>query len=260
MEDRNPDKYQLYAVITHEIGHNWFPMIVGSNERMQFWQDEGLNTFINTFAEGLRYPDQGDQSQRSANTRHEIEQTQVYNADIPITTPADRIPPQKLGFTAYYKTAAGLDLLREEILGRETFDDAFRTYIKRWAFKHPSPADFYRTMENVSGRRLDWFWRGWFLESPHFDQSIDSVLVSGSQVTVQYGNRARGVLPIRARFTFADGTTQDFIYPAEVWSTNTGAYARVYEFAKEVTRIDLDPDRRLIDVDRKNNVWTKAAQ
>jgi two-component system nitrogen regulation response regulator NtrX len=86
MEDQNPDKFQLFAVITHEIGHNWFPMIVGSNERMQFWQDEGFNTFINTFAEGERYPDQGDQSQRVANTRHEIEQTQVENADMPLTT------------------------------------------------------------------------------------------------------------------------------------------------------------------------------
>jgi len=261
MEDHNPDKYQLYNVITHEIGHNWFPMIVGSNERMNFWQDEGFNTFINKFAEARRYPQNGDEQQRAATERAQIEQTQVYNADLPIVTQADRIPPMKLGFTAYYKTSAGLELLRQEILGPDAFDDAFRTYIKRWAFKHPTPADFYRTMENVSGRRLDWFWRDWFLESPHFDQTIDTVAVDGNRVVVRYANKARGVLPIRARFTFTDGTTQDFNYPAEVWSTNTGTYVRSYEFdGKKVSKIELDPDKRLIDVDRTNNEWIAPAQ
>jgi hypothetical protein len=256
MEDRNPDKFELYNVITHEIGHNWFPMIVGSNERAEFWQDEGFNTFVNTFSEARRYPENGDQMQRAAHERGQIEQTQQYNVDLPITTTADRIPPQKLGFTAYYKTSVGLQFLRQEIIGPDAFDDAFRTYIKRWAFKHPTPADFYRTMENVGGRRLDWFWREWFLESPHFDQTIDTVVMQGAQVAVRYANKARGVMPIRARFTFTDGTTQDFVYPAEVWSTDTHFYVRQYDFqGKQLKRIDLDPDHRLIDVDRNNNTW-----
>lgn len=260
MENRSKDKFALYNVITHEIGHDWFPMIVGSNERTHFWQDEGFNTFINTFSEARRYPQNGDQMQRAAHERAEIEQTQVYNVDIPIEIPADRIDPRKLGFTEYVKTSVGLQLLRQEILGPEVFDDAFRTYIRRWAYKHPTPADFYRTMENVSGRRLDWFWREWFIENPHFDQAIDTVVArtSGdtSNVVVAYGNRARGVLPIRARFSFSDGTTQDYFYPAEVWSTNSVRYIRQYEFVgKRLTRIDLDPDHRLVDVDRSNNVW-----
>lgn len=260
MEDHNPDKFSLYGVITHEIGHDWFPMIVGSNERMNFWQDEGFNTFINTFSEAKRYPQNGDQLQRVAQERAEIEQTQQYNADLPITIPADRIPPMKLGFTAYTKTAVGLELLRQEVLGPEAFDDAFRTYIKRWAFKHPTPADFYRTMENVGGRRLDWFWREWFLESPHFDQAIDTVVTQGSLVAVRFSNKARGVLPIHVRFTFTDNSTKDFTYPAEVWSTNTGFYVRQYDFSgKTLQRIDLDPDHRLLDVDRSNNTWTAPA-
>ena len=260
METKSRDKFGLYNVVTHEIGHNWFPMIVGSNERTQFWQDEGLNTFINTFSEARRYPQKGDQMQRAAQERAEIEATQRLNIDIPIIQNPDRIDPRKLGFTEYTKTSVGLQLLRQEILGPAAFDDAFREYIRRWAFKHPTPADFFRTMEDVGGQRLDWFWREWFYEDPHFDQAIDSVETSDSgavqHVVVIYGNRARGVLPIRARFSFSDGTTQDFDYPALVWSTNTSRYERDYDFTgKKVTRIDLDPDHRLIDVDRTNNSW-----
>ncbi|MGI8508822.1 MAG: M1 family metallopeptidase [Gemmatimonadaceae bacterium] len=260
METKSRDKPDLYNVVTHEIGHNWFPMIVGSNERVNFWQDEGFNTFVNTFSEARRYPQSGDQMARAARERGEIEATQIANVDVPIETPADRIAPRKLGFTEYTKTSVGLQLLRQEILGPEAFDDAFRTYINYWAFKHPTPADFYRTMENVAGRRLDWFWREWFLADPHFDQAIDSVVPEQagdtSNVTVVYGNHARGVLPIRARFSFSDGTVQDFNYPAEVWSTNTSQYMRQYSFVgKMLKRIDLDPDNRLLDVDRSNNTW-----
>jgi hypothetical protein len=260
MENVSRDKFDLYNVITHEVGHNWFPMIVGSNERTNFWQDEGFNTFINTFSEARRYPQNGDQMQRAAEERSEIEQSQQYNVDLPIVTAADRIDPRKLGFTEYTKPSVGLQLLRQEIMGPEAFDDAFRTYIRRWAFKHPTPADFYRTMESVGGQRLDWFWREWFLEDAHFDQAIDTVVtrnVGGSeQVTVVYGNHARGVLPIRARFTFSDNSTQDIFYPALVWSTNTSRYIREYDFqGKTLRRIDLDPDHRLVDVDRSNNTW-----
>jgi hypothetical protein len=154
----------------------------------------------------------------------------------------------------------GLQLLRQEILGPAAFDDAFRTYIDRWKFKHPTPADFFRTMEDVGGRRLDWFWREWFLENPHFDQAIDTVVtkVTGdtTDMAVVYGNRARGVLPIRARFTFSDGSVENYVYPAEVWSTNTTHYVRRYRFVgKAPTGIELDPDKRLLDLNRDNNKW-----
>jgi aminopeptidase N len=157
-----------------------------------------------------------------------------------------------------------LQLLRQEIMGPAAFDDAFRTYIERWAFKHPTPADFYRTMEDVGGKRLDWFWREWFKENPHFDQAIDTVVTTkapnGSNVvTVMYGNRARGVLPIHARFTYSDGSVENYDYPAEVWSTNTTHYVRRYtSTGKTLVRIELDPDKRLLDVDRTNNVWGAA--
>jgi len=260
MEARSADKYELYNVVTHEIGHMWFPMIVGSNERMHMWQDEGFNTFINTFSEARRYPEKGDQMTRAAGERGLVTQYMEHNVDEPLEINPDRINPQLLGENAYVKTSVGLQLLRHEILGPAAFDDAFRTYIQRWAFKHPSPTDFFRTMEDVSGRRLDWFFREWFLENPHFDQAIDSVVTAqrgdSMLVAVLYGNHARGVLPIHARFTFNDGSTQDFDYPAEVWSTNTRMYAREYAFVgKKLVRIELDPDKRLVDIDRTNNAW-----
>jgi hypothetical protein len=261
MEDHSQSKQGLYNVITHEVGHNWFPMIVGSNERVYMWQDEGFNTFINNFSEARRFPKDGDQMQRAATERGQVELVMKADQDGPVMTPPDRIAEPLLGIAAYVKPSVGLQLLRQEILGPDAFDDAFRTYVARWAFKHPTPADFFRTMEDASGHRLDWFWREWFVENEHFDQAIDGVRMSSvgdtNQVLVAYANRARGVLPIRARFTMSDGSTQDFNYPAEVWSTNTVRYIRRYTFVgKRVVKIELDPDHRLVDIDRSNNVWT----
>jgi hypothetical protein len=260
MENKSEDKYDLYNVVTHEIGHMWYPMIVGSNERVHMWQDEGFNTFINYFSEGRRYPEKGTASARALENMRLVEQFMQHSADQPLEINPDRINPQILGENAYVKTAVGLHMLRDEILGPETFDDAFRAYTAAWAFKHPSPADFFKTMEDVSGRRLDWFYREWFLENPHFDQKIDTVVTNQKgdtlSVAVMYGNAARGVLPIHARFTFADGTSQSFDYPAEVWSTNTSHYIRRYSFVgKKLAKIELDPEQRLVDVDRTNNVW-----
>ena len=264
MEAKSADKYDLYNVVTHEIGHMWFPMIVGSNERMHMWQDEGFNTFINTFSEARRYPEKGDQMARAAQERSIVTQYMEHNVDEPLEINPDRINPQLLGENAYVKTSVALQQLRQEILGPEAFDDAFRTYVQRWAFKHPSPTDFFRTMEDVSGRRLDWYFREWYLENPHFDQAIDSVVTAQHGDTllvgVLYANHARGIEPIRARFTFSDGSTQDYNYPAEVWSTNTTMYAREYAFVgKKLAKIQLDPESRLVDVDRSNNAWPAAA-
>ena len=260
MEARSSDKYDLYNVVTHEIGHNWFPMIVGSNERVHMWQDEGFNTFINLFSEARRYPERGDELRRAAEERGYVERAMAAGLAPPVDVPPDRTDPRLLGLVAYVKPSVSLQTLRQEVLGPALFDDAFRAYIRRWAFKHPTPTDFFRTMEDVSGRRLDWFWREWFLDNPEFDQAVDSVAVAQrgdtSDVTVVYGNRARGVLPIRARFTFADGTAQEQDYPAEVWTMNSSHYVRRYQFAgRRLARIELDPDRRLVDVDRSNNVW-----
>ncbi|MDE3129393.1 MAG: M1 family peptidase, partial [Gemmatimonadota bacterium] len=164
------------------------------------------------------------------------------------------------GVNQYVKTSMALHLLRHEVLGDSAFDDGFREYIHRWAYKHPTPADFFRTMEDAGGRRLDWFWREFFETNDQFDQTIDTVTTKQvgdtEQVVVAYGNLARGVLPIVARFTFSDGTTQDVDYPAESWYMNSVRFVRQYAFVgKQLVKIQLDPDNRLIDVNRTNNIW-----
>ena len=262
METKSADKYDLYNVVTHEIGHMWYPMIVGSNERMHMWQDEGFNTFINYFSEARRYPEKGSYEQRVGHDRETVEQFMAHNYDEPLEVQPDRINPQLLGENAYVKTAVGLAQLRDEILGPQAFDEAFREYTRRWAFKHPSPVDFYKTMENVSGKRLDWFFREWFIENAHFDVGIDTVVQKQvgeiDSVGVRYRNYARGVLPIRVRFTFSDGSTQDINYPAEAWSTNSLFYDRFYDFkGKTLTKIQIDPESRIVDINRENNVWPR---
>ncbi len=119
-------------------------------------------------------------------------------------------------------------------------------------------------MEDVSGKRLDWFFREWFLQNEHFDVEIDTLVQKQvgdiDSVSVLYLNRALGVLPLHVRFTFTDGSTQNFDYPADIWSTNTTAYVRKYGFAgKKMTKVEIDPDKRSVDIDRDNNVWPRAA-
>jgi len=260
METKSEDKYDLYNVITHEIGHMWYPMIVGSNERMHMWQDEGFNTFINYFSEARRYPEKGDYATRIKHDREQVEQYMQHDVDEPLEVAPDRINPNLLGENAYVKTAVGLGQLRDEILGPESFDAAFREYTRRWAFKHPTPADFFKSMEDAAGKRLDWFFREWFIENPHFDVGIDTLVQRGDTVGVRFRNYARGVLPLHVRFIFKDGSSQNYDYPAEVWSTNTSWYDRFYQFpGKQIDKVQIDPDERSVDTDRTNNVWPRAA-
>ncbi|MSU22654.1 MAG: M1 family peptidase [Opitutus sp.] len=162
-------KAGLIGVIIHEVGHNYFPMIVNSDERQWTWMDEGLNTFLQNQAEQLWEKDfPSRRAEPSSITAYMTSAGQV-----PIMTNSESIA--NLGSNAYAKPTAALGLLRETVLGRELFDHAFKTYAKRWAFKRPYPADFFRTMEDASGVDLDWFWRGWFYTNDHCDLSIDAV-------------------------------------------------------------------------------------
>lgn len=162
-------KYGLISVIIHEVGHNYFPMIVNSDERQWTWMDEGLNSFVQFIAEQAwekNYPS------RRAEPRDLVSYMTGPN-QVPIMTNSESI--EQLGNNAYGKPAAALNILRETVLGRELFDHAFRTYARRWQFKRPYPADFFRSMEDASGVDLDWFWRGWFYTNDHTDISLDAV-------------------------------------------------------------------------------------
>ena len=162
----------LWGVTDHEFGHIWFPMIVGSNERLHAWMDEGFNTFINSLSSAAFNDGEYKDPERNM---HRFSSVLVNENLEPVYTSPDNLKERNLGILAYYKPGAGLSLLREHILGPERFDEAFTAYINRWAYKHPTPDDFYRTIENVAGEDLRWFWRGWFVNSWKLDQAITEV-------------------------------------------------------------------------------------
>jgi aminopeptidase N len=174
----NPDgsysaqaKYGLISVVIHEVGHNYFPMIVNSDERQWTWMDEGLNTFLQFLSEQeweKNYPSRRGEPQN-------ITDYMLMENQVPIMTNSESV--LQLGNNAYAKPATALNILRETVLGRELFDFAFKTYSQRWKFKRPQPADFFRSMEDASGVDLDWFWRGWFYSTDHVDISIENVRV-----------------------------------------------------------------------------------
>jgi len=164
-------KYRMIGVIIHEIGHNFFPMIINSDERQWTWMDEGLNTFVQYLTEQefeRNYP-----SRRGPPSNMIEYMKGDKNNIVPIMTNSESI--LQFGNNAYGKPATALNILRETIMGRELFDYAFKTYCQRWAFKHPTPADFFRSMEDASAVDLDWFWRGWFYTNDHVDISIDNL-------------------------------------------------------------------------------------
>ena len=164
-------KNGMILVIIHEVGHNFFPMIINSDERQWSWMDEGLNTFVQYLTErefDERYP-----SQRGPAYKMTDYMRLPKNQLEPIMTNSENI--YNFGANAYGKPATALNILRETVMGRELFDFAFKNYCTRWAFKHPEPADFFRSMEDASAVDLDWFWRGWFFDIEPVDVSIDTV-------------------------------------------------------------------------------------
>ncbi len=165
-------KYGLIGVIIHEVGHNYFPMTVNSDERQWTWMDEGLNTFLEYVAE-VEWEENFPAFGGKTNVLDYITEYMTSAEQVPIMTNSDSV--LNLGPNAYSKPAAALTVLRESVMGRELFDFAFREYSNRWKFKRPTPADFFRTMEDASGVDLDWFWRGWFYSTDHVDIAIEDV-------------------------------------------------------------------------------------
>ncbi len=242
----------LWGVTNHEFGHNWFPMIVGSNERKYPWMDEGFNTFINgvdtkVFNNGEYY--QKNDAQRAANYMF------AKNADAILTIP-DVTQQNFLGIAAYRKPGMGLDILREHILGEERFDSAFRTYVARWAFKHPTPWDFFRTMENVGGEDLSYFWRGWFMTNDRLDQGVtkieylDNDPSKGANITVV--NNEQMVLPVPLLIEMDNGQKDSMTLPVEIWQRG-GEWTFHYPSTSKIKTITIDPDHDYPDVNPSNN-------
>ena len=258
MEAKGESGPDLYDVVTHEIGHMWYPMVVGSDERRYAWMDEGFNTFINTFSEES-YWKRNDAAVRQRERQLIIGIDQMPTAQ-PILTPANRYrTSDNLLSLAYVKPSIELLTLRNKVLGPQVFDSAFREYTRRWAFKHPQPADFFRTIEEVSGRDLSWFWRGFFYTTAALDQSVESVKpdsAGGAQVTLV--NLGDAVMPVELELGFDDGTTDVLKLPVEIWY---GGNRYVYQTkpAKTIVSARVNPDGTLPDAVMTNDVWRRPA-
>jgi aminopeptidase N len=244
----------LWGVTRHEFGHNWFPMIVGSNERKYPWMDEGFNTFINTVSDSAF--NHGEYFFRDNPGR---ETWYWHIGDDPIMTIPDVVQGRNLGLTAYAKPSRGLTLLREEVLGKSRFDYAFRYYVHQWAFRHPTPYDFFHAIENGSGETLDWFWRGWFLEDWKIDQAVTGVTpVSADDpskgVTITVENLQKLPMPVTVNVQEANGKTGQVKLPVEVWMHGP-VWKFHYASTDKVTQVVVDPDNRYPDADRSNNAW-----
>lgn len=249
----------LWGVTDHEFGHNWFPMIVGSNERLYAWMDEGFNTFINSVSE----KDFNNGEYYQAKPLQSMSRAFYGDTMEPIMTSPDNLKERNLGFLGYYKPSAGLQMLRENILGEARFDKAFREYIKRWAFKHPTPDDFFRTMENVSGEELNWFWRGWFLNKWKIDQAVTNVKYVNGDFTkgaiIKVENIGQLPMPTEVEIKFKDGTTQIEKLPVEVWKRNS-EWSFEVPTAKEILSVQLDPKGSLPDANPSDNIFKMTDQ
>src|SRR5690606_23519601 len=210
---------RLWGVTDHEFGHNWFPMIVGSDERKYAWLDEGLNTFINFLA--TENFNEGEYRNGHFDDMHRIAPLIFRDYADPIMTIPDVIQTGNLGWEAYYKPALGLKLLREVVLGKDRFDYAFREYTRRWAFKHPTPYDVFRAIENAAGENIGWFWKGWFFENYKLDQGvrevtyIDQDTANGSVITIE--NLEQWAMAVTIALEESDGRKTRVNLPVEIW-------------------------------------------
>jgi hypothetical protein len=245
----------LYSVTDHEFGHTWFPMLVGNNERLYPWMDEGFNTFMNHYNWEKKYPGTFN---RRANVDAQIQFAMSGNEQ-PIMTPADRTG--FLGSVAYNKPGLGLVLLRDQIIGPERFDPAFREFIRRWQYKHPTPADFFRTIEDGAGEDLSWFWRSYFYTTETMDIAVDSVRTpdnTGRPLSLIYLRKVGPMpIPVVMDLLMDDGFTKRVKLPAEVCYNGDNYLASIPGPAR-VTSVKIDPDKAFPEVRRDNNTWPRS--
>lgn len=245
----------LWGVTDHEFGHIWFPMIVGSNERLYAWMDEGFNTFINglsteAFNKGEYNRELGN---RNAMTRA------IMNPGLePVMTSPQGMKERNIGILAYYKPGFALRILRDEVLGAERFDNAFKKYVEYWAYKHPTPYDFFRTIENETGENLNWFWRGWFLNNWQLDQAIDDVnypdLDPAKGAIISISNLDKMAMPVVIEATTASGKKIRKKLPVEIWERNQ-SWRFLLNSTEKLVSVKIDPDEVYPDSNPENNTW-----
>jgi hypothetical protein len=248
------DPASIFSTIDHEQGHEWFPMLIGSNERRYAWMDEGFNTYQNAFSNERRSPGTNALPSYVENWRQAV----VNGRQATLMTPPDRIDPEGLGAIAYRKPAAVLLALRDNVIGRETMDRAMREYARRWAFKHPTPGDFFRTIENESGEDLSWFWNAFFYGTDVLDIAVDGVSMrnSNGQTIAEISLRRVTSIPfpVTMRLKLNDGSTQDVRLPVQIW-TRADRYLATVPVNRAVVGVRLWPDPNVPDWNSANDVW-----
>ena len=254
----------LFWISAHEIGHTWFPMVVGSNERRHAFMDEGFNTFIDVYASdafnhGEYGPKRdGEYAPHGGNPVDEILPLLADPGAPVLMAHADSIGEKYRHPLTYFKGALGLILLREQILGPDRFDPAFRAYIRTWAWHHPTPSDFFRFMDSAAGEDLSWWWRGWYFHNWQLDMGVTGANYVDNDpakgVTVTLESKQKLVMPATLRVDFSDGTHRDVRLPVETWRFSATPKLTL-DTSKSIAKLELDPDHKLPDADRSNNSY-----
>jgi hypothetical protein len=241
----------LYEVVAHEVGHEWFPMMVGADEAQAAWMDEGINTYQEALAYNAYWP----------GTDHWVEARNFYLAaagrhgDVPLMRNADNLDNQQTGIAGYYKPGTVMRSLRAA-LGDSVFHAAMRTYIREWTLKHPYPWDFFNTFERVSGRNLDWFFNPWFFTNATLDLALGQVTPGAGNVTVTVRDIGQIPAPALLVVTTDAGVVRQTV-PVDRFLNppNTRSVTVTIPVSGRVTRVEIDPDQLFADVNRGNNAW-----
>jgi hypothetical protein len=249
------DSLSMYEVVTHEIGHMWFPMMVGTDEKRYTWQDEGLTQYLQSQSIPDFYKTLDDEEEN----RRIYLQVSEAGLEEPLMKHGDRYyGDAPFGVAGYYKPASVLVGLRE-VVGRDTFERAMREYGRRWMGKHPSPYDFWNTIEDVSGRDLDWFWKTWFYETWQLDQAVDEVATEGDSTRIVIENQGKAIMPAVLAVTREGGRVDTLTVPVESWFGGEKRHLVSVPATPKVIRVELDPDHDFPDVNRANGSWPRGA-
>ena len=248
------DDTALYGVIAHEFAHMWVPMLVSTDERRYSWMDEGMTEYIEQLAKQDRYPGTNFiRGEQDAYARFAL-----TGAEGPIMRWSDfHYSSGAYTIASYYKPASALAALRA-VLGEATFDRAYRAFLGTWKYKHPYPWDFFDSMERVSGRELDWFWRAWYAETWLLDQAVESVEAEDDGETrIVVANLGRTPMPVLLSITREGGEVLRREIPVDVWLSGERTTSIEIPEGTAVTRVEIDPEHAFADVRRANNVWTR---
>ena len=249
------DSLTMYEVVTHEIGHMWFPMQVGSDEKRYTWQDEGLTQYLQSQSIPDFYKTVDDEEEN----RKFYLQVSEAGLEEPLMKYGDRYYSEPAyGVAGYYKPASVLVALRD-VLGRDTFERGMREYGRRWSNKHPTPYDFWNTMEDVSGRDLDWFWKTWFYETWRLDQAVEQVQTEGDSTRIVIANQGKAIMPATLAITREGGKVDTVTMPVDQWFDDRKEHSIAVAASPKVVKVELDPAHDLPDVNRANGTWPRGA-